>query len=319
MAALHQFAREPNVVDLRRVAAWELDPLLLAETVEWEHRLDWDYSRSADLVRKFTSTGSLAGAALVDAGTVVGYGYTVIEDHKGLIGDLYVQPEFRGTRSEARLFAALTQELLNSPQVRRLESQLLLVETATALAGERDCGFRLYERTLMTAGIETLRNAKPISGFRIEGWGDHWNEAAATVITLAYRGHVDSQVNDQYRAFGAASRFLRNLVEFPGCGVFFAPASLVAFDRATGRAVGIALSSFVSQHAGHITQLCVIPEARGRGLGEALLRAAAARLADAGAERVGLTVTLSNNAALKLYQRCGFSELKRFFAYAKDV
>jgi ribosomal protein S18 acetylase RimI-like enzyme len=70
---------------------------------------------------------------------------------------------------------------------------------------------------------------------------------------------------------------------------------------------------------GHITQLCVTPEARGRGLGEALLRAAVGRLADAGAERVGLTVTLSNRAALKLYQHCGFSELKRFFAYAKDV
>jgi ribosomal protein S18 acetylase RimI-like enzyme len=304
---------------LRRIAAWELDPLLLAETVEWEQRLDWDYSRSADLVRKFTSTGSLAGAALVDAGTVVGYGYTVIEDNKGLIGDLYVQRELRGTRSEARLLAALTQELLNSPQVRRLESQLLLVERATALAGERDCGFSLYERTLMTAGVEALRRTKSVRGFRIEGWGDHWNEAAATVITLAYRGHVDSQVNDQYRAFGAASRFLRNLVEFPGCGVFFAPASLLAFDRVTGRPAGIALSSFVTPRAGHITQLCVTPEARGAGLGEGLLGAAVARLADAGAERVGLTVTLSNHAALKLYQRCGFSELKRFFAFAKDV
>jgi ribosomal protein S18 acetylase RimI-like enzyme len=319
MAALHQFAREPSLVDLRRVAAWELDPLLLAETVEWEQRLDWDYSRSTDLVRKYTSTGSLAGAALVDAGTVVGYGYTVIEDHKGLIGDLYVQPELRGRRAEARLFAALTQELLNSPQVRRLESQLLLAERATALAARRDCGFRLHERALLTARAQAIRGTKSVSGFRIEGWGDHWNEAAATVITLAYRGHVDSEANDQYRTFGAASRFLRNLVEFPGCGVFFAPASLVAFDRSTGRASGIALCSFVSQRVGHITQLCVVPEARGRGLGEALLRAAAARLADAGAERVGLTVTLSNEAALRLYKHCGFSELRRFFAFAKDV
>ena len=127
-----------------------------------------------------------------------------------------------------------------------MESQLLLVDRATALAAERECGFQLYERTLMTAGVDAFRNtAAPAAtpGFRIEGWGDHWNEAAATVITLAYRGHVDSQVNDQYRAFGAASQFLRNLVEFPGCGVFFAPASLVAFDRATGRPAGIALSN----------------------------------------------------------------------------
>src|SRR5229473_2486659 len=121
MAALHQSAREPSIVDLRRIGAWELDPLLLAETVEWRQRLDWDYAKSADLVRKFTSTGSLAGAALMDAGVVVGYGYTVVEEHKGLIGDLYVRPELRGTRPERALFMALAEELIESPLVRRIE------------------------------------------------------------------------------------------------------------------------------------------------------------------------------------------------------
>lgn len=256
---------------------------------------------------------------MVEAGTVVGYGYTVLEDHKGLIGDLYIQPQFRGTRHELRLFAALTQELLNSPQVRRIESQLLLVGRVTAAAAERDSGFLLYERTLMTAPTAAFQTPVTTSRFRFEVWGDHWNEAAATVITLAYRDHVDSEVNDQYRTFGAASRFLRNLVEFPGCGEFFAPASLVAFDRDTARPAGIVLSSFVAPRVGHITQLCITPEARSHGLGERLLRAAIARLAEAGAERVGLTVTLSNAAAFNLYRRCGFLELQRFFAYSKDL
>ena len=327
MAAHHQIALEPSIIDLRRAAVWELDPLLLQETVEWRQRLDWDYSKSADLVRKFTTTGSLAGAALVDVGTIVGYGYTVVEEHKGLIGDLYVRPELRGTRSEGRLFLALVQELLNTPGVRRIESQLLLVDRATTLAVARDAGLRVYERTLMLAGVEQLENRMPpcpVKGFRresfrLEPWGAQWSDAAAAVITLAYRGHVDSEVNDQYRLFGAAAKFVNNLVDFPGCGTFHAASSLVAIDRATGRPAGIALCSFVAPGVGHVTQLCVSPEVRGQGLGYILLREAIRRLAAAGAERLGLTVTLSNTAAMKLYHACGLREVRRFFAYSKDI
>ena len=326
MAASRQAAPEESphftVVDLRRIGAWELDPLLLAETVEWQQRLDWNLAKSADLVRKYAATGSLAGAGLLDRGTVAGYGYVILEDHKGLIGGFYVRPELRGTGAEKALFHALLQDLINAPQVRRIESQLLLVDGPTALAVAHEAGLTLYERTLMSGNVDQLRKRmKPLEcgGYRLERWGDHWNEAAATVITQAYRDHVDAELNDQYRAFGAASQFLRNLVEFPGCGTFFAPAGLVAFDRATGRPAGIALCSFVAHQVGHVTQLCVTPEARGKGLGYALLREAVLRLSSGGAVRIGLTVTLANLPAMKLYQRCGFGELRRFFAYTRDV
>ena len=311
-----------SIVDLRRLSAWELDPLLLAETVEWERRLDWDYSKSADLVREFASTGSLAGAAIMDGGAVAGYGYTAMEDHKGLIGNLYVRPDLRGTRTEAALFHALLQDLINAPQVRRIESQLMLVDRPTALTVAHEAGLRLYERTLMSCGVDGLRQSMSAAGsgeFRLEPWGEQWNEAAAMVIFHAYRDHVDSNINDQYRAFGSASHFLKNLVEFQGCGTFFSPAGLMAFDKSTGRPAGLALCSFVAPAVGHVTQLCVTPNAREKGLGYALLRAAAFRLADAGAVRIGLTVTLANLPALNLYQRCGFREVRRFFAYAREV
>jgi ribosomal protein S18 acetylase RimI-like enzyme len=317
VAARHQFAQELEVVDLRRAGAWELDPLLLAQTLEWRQALDWDYGKSADLVRKYISTGSLAGAALVTQGTVVGYGYTVVEDGKGLIGDLYVQPHLRGTAAEQSLFHALVKDVLNSP-VRRIESQLLLVDHRTAVKAANEAGFRTYERTLMTSDARPGKASKP-GGFRMEEWGDHRIEAAATVITLAYRGHVDSEVNDQYRTFGAATRFLRNLIDFPGCGTFFPQGSVVAFDRSNGRPVGIALSSFVAADVGHVTQLCVTPDAQGKGLGLQLLWAAMSRLYAAGAKRIGLTVTLSNVAAVRLYELCGFREVRRFFAYAKEL
>ena len=42
-----------EIVDLRDLVGRELDPLLLEETVEWQRELDWDFARSADLVRQF--------------------------------------------------------------------------------------------------------------------------------------------------------------------------------------------------------------------------------------------------------------------------
>ena len=50
--------------------------------------------------------------------------------------------------------------------------------------------------------------------------GDHHHELAAGVISLAYADHIDSQINDQYRTVAGARRFIYNIVQFPGCGIF---------------------------------------------------------------------------------------------------
>src|ERR1700710_1017502 len=93
-----------QMIELRNLGARELDHLLLEETVEWEQELDWDFSRSADLVRKYADMRALGGAALIDRGEIAGYGYSVLEDYKGLIGDLYVRPGWRRSDAEVRLF-----------------------------------------------------------------------------------------------------------------------------------------------------------------------------------------------------------------------
>src|SRR5665213_2292689 len=151
--------------------------------------------------------------------------------------------------------------------------------------------------------------------FSVHPWADHHHEAAASVIALSYLNHVDSQINDQYRSLAGARRFLYNIVQFPGCGNFFKPGSLVAFDIETGWIAGIVLVSFVGPETGHITQLCVTPDSQGRGLGYELLRQSMALLRLNGAKRVSLTVTSTNKDATALYQRCGFNEVRRFFAY----
>jgi ribosomal protein S18 acetylase RimI-like enzyme len=308
----------PEIIDLRRLGARDLEPLLLEETEEWDQQLDWDFSNSADLVRKYADMRALAGCALMDRGQAAGYGYAVLEEHKGLIGDVYVRPGWRQRDSEVRLFRSLLDSLIATPQVRRMESQLMLVEPSTARELQRERFVRLFERVLMRTdasfAMQPSRNPA-VRRFSIEPWQDHHFDAASTVIALAYDAHIDARINDQYRTFTGARRFLSNIVQFPGCGTFYRPASFAAFDRATGWMAGIVLSSFVAAEVAHITQLCVTPLGKGKGLGYELLHHSAEALRAAGARRISLTVTTANKDAVDLYLRCGFAEVRRFFAY----
>lgn len=308
----------PQILDIRNFAARDLDVLLREETAEWERELDWDFSKSADLVRKFADARGLGGAAIADHGEVIGYGYTVLEDHKGLIGDVYVRPGWRNGDFELHIFRALLDALIGTTGIRRVESQLMLVEGAVAKALQRERFVRLFERLLMILdeAVELAPGKQSaMRRFRIEPWADHLHDSAATVISLAYIGHIDSQINDQYRTFDGAHRFLSNIVQFPGCGAFYRLASFVASDLATGWVAGIVLSSFVAPEVAHVTQLCVTPHAKGAGLGYELLRRAVTALRAAGAKRISLTVTAANEEAVRLYRRCGFREVRRFYAY----
>jgi ribosomal protein S18 acetylase RimI-like enzyme len=308
----------PRTIELRHLTARDLEPLLREETIEWDRKLDWDFSKSAELVRRLADARELGGVALVDHREVVGYGYCGLADHKGQIWDVYVRPNWRGGNAEAVLLRLLLDALMEAPDLRRIESQLMLVEAAAAKAFERERSVRLFERLLMKLDLNTPLppgRASTTARFRLEPWGDHYLDAAATALSLAHTGHIDAEMSDQYRTFAGASRFLHDLVRFPGCASFYRPASFVAFDQTAGRVAGISLASFVATGVAHIAELCVTPDAQGAGLGYELLRQSAATLAGAGARRISLTVTAANQEAIRLYERAGFRETRRFHAY----
>jgi ribosomal protein S18 acetylase RimI-like enzyme len=319
MAALvDPMAAGPEIVELRHLSGRELDPLLLEETVEWQQEIDWDFARSADLVHQFADMRALMGYALLDGGEVVGYGYSVLEDQKGLIGDVYVRPLWRGAGHEVRLFRAILDGITASQNVRRVESQLMLIEPAVGRNLQRERFVKLQERMLMKLQLgreEMMAPGRAFRRFHFETWHDHHHEMAAHVIAAAYPNHIDSQINDQYRTVAGARRFIHNIVTFPGCGKFFRQGSFVAFDARTGQMSGVVLTSFVADHVGHVTQLCVTPGAKGVGLGYELLREAVTALQAYGAQRISLTVTTANREAIALYDRCGFESIRRFLSY----
>src|ERR1700723_3179417 len=83
-----------QIVDLRQTQARNLDPLFQEETRHWRDELHWDYRSSIELIRRFIDSRSLGGYVAMEDGSPAGYGFYVLEDHKGLIGGLFVSSNF---------------------------------------------------------------------------------------------------------------------------------------------------------------------------------------------------------------------------------
>ena len=319
MAAL--FDQYPNpLVDLRDVTSAQLEPLLQEETEEWRTDLNWDYRPSADLVRRFVDMRALTGFTLPGEKEIAGYGYYVCEDGKGLIGGLYVGRRYRTVENENTLLNAILDSMWRTPGTRRVEAQLMMLSAPLTRTMPNPRWFRAFPRKFFEASVDAIRSLPPREPkVTIAPWSETRQDDAARLIAASYAGHVDSNINDQYRSTSGARRFLTNIVQYPGCGTFFAPAACVAIP-ATGRGLyGICLTSMVAPDVGHITQVCVSPAFRGTGLGYELLRRSLVALADHGCRAVSLTVTTSNASAIQLYERMGFVNRRDFAAYVWEI
>jgi ribosomal protein S18 acetylase RimI-like enzyme len=310
-------SRPPEIVELRRLNARDLEPLLQEETAAWWNSLDWDFTKSADLVRRFVDLRALNGYALVEDGLAIGYIYYVLEDAKGLMGDLYVMREHRTVERENLLLAAAIHSIVSHPQINRIESQLMMLEFASSRVVPGSANLSAFDRNFMRIDLRraVLAEGRTRRAISIDRWADQHHDATAHLIASAYQGHVDSRINDQYRTVPGARRFLHNIVQYPGCGAFFRPASYAAFEPSHGVLCGISLTSLVSQDCGHLTQICVSPEVKGSGVGYALLRQSLLGLRDMGCRAATLTVTAANEEAVDLYRRVGFHTTRRFSAY----
>lgn len=298
-----------EIRELRHVPVAELDHLLEEEIGVWDRELSWDFRPSAELVRRFVQMQSLTGFALRIRNQIAGYAYQVCDERKGLIGDFYVRPTLDSPANEMALLSAVVQNLMRTPGVRRIESQLMLLRSYDDHPFPFARWLTRHDRLFMSideTAVRRLSPAAPAHRVHIQGWHDRMQEEASHVISAAYRGHVDGEINDQYRNIPGARRFLTNIVRFPGCGRFCAPGSFAAVDVHTGRLCGMCLSGLVSPTSGHITQICVLPAVRRTHIGYELLRRSLLSLVDLGCQSISLTVTGSNVDAVRLYEGIGF-------------
>lgn len=276
--------------------------------------LEWDFTPSAELVVRFVNMQALSGFALSLAGRVIGYAYYIAEEGKGLIGDLYVMREHHTWERENLLLRAVLDALVQVEGAGRVESQLMMLEGHPLPYPER---LRAFPRTFMVKDLATERlpEGRAADLILLEPWRDERQEEAARLIAMAYQGHIDSLINDQYQSVPGSRRFLLNIVQYPGCGRFFPAGSFVAFRKDTGQPCGLSLSSLVAESVGHVTQVCVTPESRGCGIGYELLRRSLLELEAYGCGKVSLTVTSVNEAAIVLYERMGFVRRREFAAH----
>ena len=317
-------ASQIEVLDLRHFSARQLRPLLEREADLWRTRLRWDYRASTELLLQYLESRILHGFVALDAGHVCGYTFCVYEGHKAVIGDAFAAGH--RTMSDAdttrQLLVHVLEMLRHSPAVDRVESQLLLFdagEFADLFAGPE---FNVYPRLFLECDLRRLEDrsgADIPAELELLAWTPQDYQAAAELIYACYVGHTDAQINDQYRSLHGSLRFLHNIVRFPGCGIFEANLSWMLRDRRTRALVGMILSSRVAPEVAHITQLCVAPELRGRGFGRLLLDRCAEGLRGAGFGAVSLTVTESNDQAVRLYERFGFETRHRFDAMVMNT
>ena len=309
-----------EILDLRHFSSADLRPLLQDEVSAWADLLAWDYSGSAEMILRYMDAKILPGYAAIERGSIFGYSFFVYEQSKGVIGDLFVR-ETERTRNrnevEERLLTHVIETLQQSPGIHRIEAQLLAHETGDVVRPFLQQGFSRHPRVFMKYELNGApQHARAIRPeFELRPWSEDEYQSVAAVITAAYRGHVDAEINDQYRSLSGSLRFLNNIVRFPGCGSFDRHSSFLLFQKRSRSLIGLILCSQVRSDVGHITQICILPEFRSAGLGEALIAATAENLRARGFGAISLTVTEANQRAIDLYKRIGFASGRVFDAF----
>jgi ribosomal protein S18 acetylase RimI-like enzyme len=313
-----------EILDLRHFSSQHLRALLESESRLWAQMMSWDYRPSAEMILRYIDSKILPGYAAVENGRIGGYAFFVYEGSKGVIGDLYADGSIRLPAApgqaqetvEERLAAHVIETLQRSPGVQRIEAQLLPHESGALAQPFVEEGFRQFPRLFMVLDLaESPLACGEFPDIDFRRWLEHDFQPVSSVIAACYRDHIDAEINDQYRSLNGSLRFLNNIVRFPGCGVFDAHSSFIAVHRPTRSIAGLLLCSRVRDDVGHITQVCVLPSHRGRGIGESLIALCTQELRNRRFSALSLTVTEANFKAVDLYQRLGFATRRRFDAF----
>src|SRR5215467_7339192 len=200
-----------EILDLRHFSSADLRPLIDDEARVWSRLLCWDYTGSAEMILRYVDAKILPGYAAIERGRIFGYAFFVYEGNKGVIGDLFVT-ESNGARLhsqrevESRLLLHVIETLQQSPGIHRVEAQLLAHEEGIVSRPFMEQGFHRHPRLFM---VQTLASRGKLASsdngdIELRLWSDQDHQAAAAVISTAYRGHVDADINDQYRTLSGS-------------------------------------------------------------------------------------------------------------------
>ena len=315
-----------EILDLRLFPLGDLKPLLEEENRLWQQKLQWDFSPTVVWMLRMLEMKALAGYVAVERGQAKGYAYFFVSDQvdgrfKGLVGGVFVSRKSNNGDTGDRLILHALETIQAMPGVERIEAQIILSTSEQIRQRFRLHGFRNYRRKFICfqSKQSPVKLPELPPALAVSPWDSGRFAEAATLINLAYHGHVDSEINDQYRTFPGVSRFLANIVQNKGCGIFQPEYSFFAISDRHSIPCAMILTSKVHDRVAHITQLCVDPSFHGQGIGSHLLALVLRKLRLAKYSAVTLTVTATNNHALNLYEKFHFANMTDFDAFVWEV
>lgn len=321
---------EPEIFDIRQLEASEFTSMLEVESRVWHQDLRWDFTPAARQISDSLRGRRLLGYALVIRDQIKGYCFYFYDGRKALIGDLFTDPACTELSQGRRLLERVTEALLKTPGLRRIESQLPHFTFEQLEPCFRAHCFEGYRRRFMVLSLaERLRpsptfgawptgtpdSPSPSEDFLILPWERKHDDEAAELLHCVYDQHVDTAINDQYASVAGAGRLIENIVHRHGCGGYLPQGSLAVVHRSTQKLAGILAVTGVRPKTAHIPQIAISNQFQGVGLGTAMMEQSFRTLAQQGYREVSLTVTDLNAGAVRLYERLGFETYRTFGAF----
>ncbi len=154
----------------------------------------------------------------------------------------------------------------------------------------------------MMSGGSGRRRSKLSADFRFFSWEEDLGFALEAVHSINTSFYPDQRFDEE--------GFLSTLRQ----SYDFEPDGVMIVEREGERVGFLFLRSFKGEKTpyGLVSQLYIVPEARGKGLGLLALKRAESYFRERGMKKVRLRVSAENEIALSLYREAGFSveELK---------
>jgi len=307
---------DPKYLPISYVDEALLLPLMEAEQNAWLSDLNWDYSPIRQILSSFIKQKLLPGYVAINGNEAVGYTYFLVNQAKGIIGALYVAKTSRFQETGEQLLSLSIASLKDSPNIKRVEAQIMPFHDLEPTAAFTRHGFSYYTRYYLDRDLLNTRPqeaAAPSAG-KIAPWDSAYLERAAEMTLISYRNQTDAEICEDYRSKTGCENYLGSLVENPGCGIFMPETSFLGLDK-QGAVCGFVICCRISSKAAMIPQIAVHPSYQGQGLGNAFMSCLFERLKTIGFLTVSLTVTKKNRRAFEWYQRLGFRIRKEFGAY----
>ena len=142
------------------------------------------------------------------------------------------------------------------------------------------------------------------AGYRWHAWRDALADVCADVLRRSFQNEPDAQLFPSLGSATGCRMLVRAINDVPT----FCPEATWLIEGPAGPAG--AILGLIEFGDGNIQNLAVVPEARDRGLGTALIVQSLAGFASAGVLTVELEVTVANCSAMALYRRLGFRAYK---------